>query len=245
MDTEKNIKIEIDSKTIEAISSLCCLSGLDAPGVINVDFIETANKRIKEILLSLKGQSEENNKQIEDLKKQVLDLKKHIEELKKSYDSTKSTEEHRKTETGTTEKTSDSTGEPRIPGKIQNILIIANLGVIMHQLKILFNKSGCKVTLVKSYTEAIGELKLQPYECILFDMPGTHENDLALIEALRKATEICHTETLILVLIVPSKDKKLIQKIKTKGANIIIEKHESWHMNILKELKLVPEESYA
>jgi PleD family two-component response regulator len=238
MSTEKNLKIEIDTKTIQTIGVLCELSGLEIPEVIKADFIENVSKRIKDIILSLKNQLEQSNNQLEELKKQNQNLKKQVDDLKKTTDQPKSA--LTTTETKETQKEEvESTPTTELPSKIQNILIIANLGVIMHQLKILFSKFGCKVTLVKSYPEAISELKLQSYECILYDMNAFTENELMLVEALKKATEICHTSTILAVLVIPLKDKALAKKLKSKGVDIIIEKHESWHMNIMKELKLV------
>jgi PleD family two-component response regulator len=239
-------KIEIDARTIENISVLCGLSGLEVPEVITGSFIESAHKRVKEILLNLKKQSDEGNSATEKLTAQVKELNNKInnlkEELRKAKRGTpaetEKLQETTKPETSAEEK-SLKPRDPKAPDQISDILIIANLGVIMHQLKILFSKAGCKATLVKSYSEAIGELKERSYDCILFDMSTTTENELMLVEALRKATEICHSNTLILVLTIPSKDKKFLDKIKAKGADIIVEKHESWHMNILTELKLV------
>lgn len=238
MTSTKNIKIEIDSKMIEALSTLCELSGIEVPDVINLETIETTTKRLKDILLNLKNTCNENNKQLEDSKKQINELKKHIDDLKKKMEEPKAQESSNKSEKEKDSTESETIDASRDPSKIHNILIIANLGVIMHQLKILFNKFGCKVTLVKSYSDAIGELKQQSYECILFDMSTLTENDFMLLEGLKKATDICHTNTLIVTLIIPTKDKKIMKQLKNKGADIIVEKHESWHMNILKELKL-------
>jgi BarA-like signal transduction histidine kinase len=244
MNTEHKNKLEVDSKTVENISLLCSLAGLETPEVITSDFIETAHKRIKEVLLNLKKQADEGNstteklsEQIKELNNKINDLKKQLSETKKAPAQNDTTNNSKETQKDTPKET--ETRELKPPGQIQDILIIANLGVIMHQLKILFSKSGCKVTLVKNYSEAIGELKDRSYDCILFDMSTTTENDMMVIEALRKATKICHSNTLIMVLTVPSREKKLFDKLKSRGADIIVEKHESWHMNILKELKLV------
>lgn len=275
MASVKNVKIELDNKTIQAIAKLCEVSGLEVPALIDLTFIESVTKRLKDIIVALKNQSENNNAQIEDYKKLINSLKRQIEELKSDLESVKieqenasiaitkasepniqeqnhSFEEHfEEIEPEHKEKKEireikehrkiDKDAEhrsPIMPSKIQNILIIANLGVIMHQLKILFSKFGCKVSLVKSYQEAIGELKQQAYECIIFDMSTMTENDYMLVEALRKATEICNTETLVVTLITPSKEKRVIKKLKSKGADIVIEKVESWHMHIIEELKL-------
>jgi CheY-like chemotaxis protein len=239
MTTTKNTKLEIDSKTIEVISNICELSGQEIPESINTPFLEMTSKRIKDILIALKNQLEESSKSIDDSKKQTHELKKIVEDQKKYIEELKGNP-HPETKREETQNNSESsaTTEKTPPDQIKNILIIANIGVIMHQLKILFNKSGCNVKSVKSYTEAIGELKHNSYECILFDMSTATDNDLMLVEALKKATEICHTNTLIVILTAPIRDKNLMKTLKSKGADIIIEKQESWHMNILKELKL-------
>lgn len=237
MSTEKNLKIEIELKTIQAIGTLCELSGLDIPDTITAEFIESASKRIKDIILSLKNQGDQANAQVEDLKKEIQNLKKQLEDSKSKKDEkTEDKQKERPSEEAVT--VASDPNKPVGATNIQNILIIANLGVIMHQLKILFAKFGCKVTLVKSYSEAIGELKQQGYDCIIFDMTTNNENELMVIEALKKATEICNTKTLLVLLALPTKDKNMFKKLKSKGADIIIEKQESWHMNIIKELKL-------
>ena len=250
MAKEQNIKIEIDSKTIQIISSICELSGLETPEIINNDFIKKAHTRLKELLISMKKQSdqektkqEDDLKQIEKYKAQIDDLKHQLEKaLKAPKDTTIEAPKTSGPEQKITEP--DEHKEPKeriLPSSIDNILVIANMGVIMHQLKVLFKKFGCKINSVKNYAEAIKELKQQEYNCILFDIQTITDNDLMLIEALRKATEICHTDTTIVILTLPLKEKKTFQQIRSKGADIIIEKNESWHLNILKELKIIDE----
>lgn len=254
MSTKKSTRIEIDTDTIQAICSLCELAGMETPDVIKTDFIEKAQKRIKEILLNLKKQNETHTEETSKLKEESEKLEKKVKSLQDKLDKkpgsseTKdededSTEETKEKKSKRTKKkdqseTSDKKTPRTRPTEINDILIIANLGVIMHQLKILFTKFGCNVSLVKNYTEAIGELKGQDYDCILFDMPSTHENDVMLLDALRKATEICETDTIIVALILPARDKAIPQMLKNKGADIVIEKNESWHVNILAELNL-------
>lgn len=251
MSENKNIKLELDSETIKNIATFCELSGLEIPEVITSEFIERSSGRVKEVLIKLKEQigklkeqADDSEKKIEELKTQKADLKHKLQDSKTtgtSEDSKEDTKEEKKKErpTKNSEEDDEKNSKPReVKGNINSILIIANIGLIMHQLKILFQKFGCQVTSVKSYSEAIAELKEKEYDCILFDMQSVAEHDLMLVEALRKATEICHTDTVIVILILPIKDKKSLKKIKTRGADIIIQKHESWHMNILKELKI-------
>lgn len=256
MTKDKNVKIEIDTKTIQKISSLCELSGLETPDVINNDFIERAYTRIKDLLINLKKQTDQGkNKQEEDLK-QLEKYKTDIDDLKKQLGKALNTPQEPAAETPKEKKSEPVAIKPKkqenedeneeyrpknLPSSIDNILVIANIGVIMHQLKVLFKKFGCKINSVKNYAEAIKELKQQEYNCILFDIQTITDHDLMLIEALRKATEICHTDTTIVILTLPLKDKKTFKQIRSKGADIIIEKNESWHMNILKELKIINE----
>lgn len=241
MSENKNIKLEIDSKTIEILSNLCSLSGLEVPEVINSEFLEAVQKRVKDILISLKNQTSKATEGTEELSSKINKLNNEISKLKEQLKQAKSnitTTEITTQEAPQAKETAETKREHKRPDKIQNILIISNLGVIMHQLKVLFTNFGCKVTSVKSYSEAIIQLKDQAYECILFDMATTTESDLMLVEALRKATEICETDTLIVSLLLPARDKSMVDKIKKKGADIVIYKYESWHINILKELGL-------
>lgn len=252
MTKEQNTRIEFDSQTIKAVATLCELSGLEIPEVINSEFLGKSSNRIKDLIIQLKKQIETlkeqtsgDNEKLDEYKNKLADLKSQIEELKKKGKEAPTTEEktkpatkNKKTADQNAEDESDETNRPPRKANIRNILIIANIGLIMHQLKILFTKFGVQVTSVKNYTEAIGELKENEYDCILFDMQATSDNDLMLVEAIRKATEICNSDTTIVALTIPLKDKKKFKLIKSKGADIIIEKHESWHMNILKELKI-------
>ena len=257
MSKNEPTKIEIDSKTIKAIATVCELSGLEMPDVLTTNIIDKSAKRIKELLLKLKNQTEKQKEQlendtttIEDLKKrndefkqqivefkdQLKDLNAYVEHSKNQSITEKLTEKNKKEDIDNDDESEDKT--PRIKSNIKKILIIANIGVIMHQLKVLFRKVGCQVTSVKTYSEGIGQLKDNKFDCILFDIQAANENDLMLIEGLKKATDICHADTTIVVLVLPMKDKKTPKLLKSKGASVIIEKHESWHINILDELKI-------
>ncbi|MGD9579853.1 MAG: response regulator [Vampirovibrionia bacterium] len=270
MTKKHDIKIEIDSKTIQTISTICELSGLETPDIINNEFLEKAYHRIKELMINLKKQVDtDKNKQEEDLKiiekfksditelksqleKSLKTAQKNIEASKQDEVTVETTQQEDIEEETTTPKTEieipEHKAEPReeytpkpVTTTIDNILVIANIGVIMHQLKVLFRKFGCKINSVKNYTEAIRELKQQEYNCILFDIQTVTKNDLMLIEALRKATEICHTDTTIVILTLPIKEKRMFKQLRAKGADLIIEKNESWHITILKELKIINE----
>jgi len=208
--------------------------------------LKSCNEDYKKQIEELTNNTEDYIKQLEELKTtnenyriQLTEVKKQVEGMKdkisrKESNSNLSFEEEEEEE----EEAEEDKKQIEIP-KINNILIIANLGVIMHQLKILFSKFGCTVTLVKTYKEAVDKLKETPFECIMIDISAVSDQDLKLIEATRKATDVCHPKPLILALIVAIKDKAVKKNIKSKDADIVIEKDESWHNNLLKELKLV------
>ena len=91
MTKKHDIKIEIDSKTIQIISAICELSGLETPDIINNEFLEKAYHRIKELMINLKKQVDaDKNKQEEDLKiiekfkSEITELKSQIEKSLKT-----------------------------------------------------------------------------------------------------------------------------------------------------------------
>ncbi len=94
MSKNEPTKIEMDSKTINAIAAVCELSGLDMPEVLTTDIIEKSARRIKELLLKLKEQTEKQKDQlendvtaIEDLKKKKEDFKQQVKELKEQVEA--------------------------------------------------------------------------------------------------------------------------------------------------------------
>lgn len=261
-----NVKFQFDSETISTLAKMCELSGLEIPEVIDSNFLSKVLARLKELIINLKNQIEEkqgnvteHEKTIEELNASITKLK---EDLKKGTDTSieedttnKTEQKPEKTEEKPTEEKTEATVEvtdiqtkkqttkeknskrkPHIKSNISKILIIANIGAIMHQLKVIFKKYGRDVTLVKNYSEAIKELKESHFDCILFDMATSSDNDIMIVEALRKATEIQNTDTTLAILMIPNKEGA--KKAREKGADLVIEKHESWHINILSELKI-------
>lgn len=122
--------------------------------------------------------------------------------------------------------------------EIKNILVIAYHGIISQQIKFILAKFGCKVTMIKDYESAVTELVQESYDCIIYDLLTLNNEDYLSIESLRKSADISSENTLILTLVPSQKNKKDHKKIRDKGADIVVEKIDSWHVNIVKELNL-------
>lgn len=213
----ENTKLEIETHTVPLIKSICQALNVELNNVISSQTLELALKNIEELRQTIEKQT---NK-IQKLEKDLLLLKQKIEEPNSDLDVSKITQE--------------------INSK-DKVLVISNLGVISHQIKKLVSKNEITVTIAQNVVEGINELKNEKtYSYIVYDTQLPTEQDFATIQGLKKAIEICHSNTTLIVLIKPIRDKKLKQQLFTEGANKVLEKSESWHQQLLKELGIEQE----
>ncbi len=132
-------------------------------------------------------------------------------------------------------KALDKEGGPQkvtLDGK--SILIAGEIGIITFQLKQVLTRLGGMVTIAKGVDEAISEYQRQDYTHVLIDlyMP-TEREGLIVLEEIKRLKTICQLSTEILIISSPTKEKKLKEMCKTKGANCYLEKTEGWHKRII------------
>jgi CheY-like chemotaxis protein len=132
-------------------------------------------------------------------------------------------------------KGTDKDGMPQkvtLEGK--SILIAGEIGIITFQLKQVLTRLGGLVTIAKGVDEAISEYQRQDYTQVLIDlyMP-TEREGLIVLEEIKRLKTICQLSTEILIISSPTKEKKLKEMCKTKGANCYLEKTEGWHKRII------------
>lgn len=116
----------------------------------------------------------------------------------------------------------------------KSILIAGEIGIITFQLKQVLTRLGGTVIIAKGVDEAISEYQRQDYTHVLIDlyMP-TEREGLIVLEEIKRLKTICHLSTEILIISSPTKEKKLKDLCKTKGASCYLEKTEGWHKRII------------
>lgn len=118
------------------------------------------------------------------------------------------------------------------PENSQKILIIDDLEVSIHQLKLLLNKSGYNVVVARTVEEAIQEIKKQEFKHIFIDlfMPDSQDG-LDLLKFIKSPANT--SKDYKAIVISGTEDKKLINKCFELGADEFISKSLHWHKDVL------------
>lgn len=118
--------------------------------------------------------------------------------------------------------------------KGQKILIAGEIGIIAFQLKQALGRLGAEVTISKDVGEAVTEYQKQVHPLVLIDlyMP-TEREGLIVLREIRKISAAMAHQPDILVLSIPSKDKRLQEACKSSGADVYLEKTEGWHKRVV------------
>jgi CheY-like chemotaxis protein len=118
--------------------------------------------------------------------------------------------------------------------KNQKILIAGEIGIIAFQLKQALSRLGAEVTISKDVGEAVTEYQKQAHSLVLIDlyMP-TEREGLIVLRDIRKIAASMERQPDILVLSIPSKDKRLQEACKSSGADVYLEKNEGWHKRVV------------
>lgn len=115
------------------------------------------------------------------------------------------------------------------------VLLIGQLGNIMHQIKQLLKRHDAVVSIAKNTEEAIAEFQRQDYGMVIIDVMLTNEQDgMIVLNEIRNLASVCQIQTNIIMLMSSTKDKALCEKMQAKGVALLLEKSEGWQGNLEK-----------
>ena len=112
------------------------------------------------------------------------------------------------------------------------VLLIDDLGVIIYQLNIVFQKMNMETVTAKEIFDALEKFKSRTFEWVIMDLfIPTDREGLMLLAEMSKLRKLNHLDTQIVVITASAKKeyKKLCLK---KGANYFLEKTIGWQKRL-------------
>jgi len=115
----------------------------------------------------------------------------------------------------------------------RSILIVDDLGIIIHQLEILFKKLGFEVTTSKELYDAINQYKKKDFGYVIMDLfLPTEREGFMLLDEVKKLSLFCKLNTRIIVMSTSPKSEYK-EKCINRGAEFYVEKSIGWQKNVI------------
>ncbi len=115
----------------------------------------------------------------------------------------------------------------------KTVLVVDDLGIVTMQLSALLRKIGYEVVTSREIFDAIKKYKKMDFGYAILDLfIPTEREGFILIDEIKKLSLLCRLDTKIIVMSASNK-KEHIEKCKSKGAQIFIEKTQGWQAKII------------
>lgn len=122
-------------------------------------------------------------------------------------------------------------------GRHKNILLVGQLGMILHQIKHLLTPLCAEISLARSLETAVVAYQQEQPTLVIIDllMPTPREG-VALLQAIRQLARqaTLPAEPEIIILGSSTKDIELTKTLQTQGANHILDRQDGWQQAVLK-----------
>ena len=111
----------------------------------------------------------------------------------------------------------------------KRVMLVGQLAIVMHQLKIMLIHEGAEVIIAKDYYEAIRFFQRQDFNLVIVDVETTSTYlDLLTIEDISTLSRLSKMALGIVAIAAGDKDASLRKQAISKGANLFVEKTDGW-----------------
>ncbi len=128
------------------------------------------------------------------------------------------------------------TAQPGANGRHKKILLVGQLGIVLHQIKQILSPLDAQITLAKNIENAVVCYQQEHPSLIVIDllMPSKREG-MALLQAIRQLSRQANIqpEPEIIILNSSSNDEQVNEACHAQGANHDLDKHDKWQQGIL------------
>lgn len=187
--------------------------------VVNLDIDEDFLKRF----FDLTGDKVPETITLVSLKKQVLSIKERFRTI--LADSTGATTE------STSQMSTDDDGDFKT-SKVNNVLLVDNLGVITYQVQMIMSRFGSQITTTKDVYGALSLFEDKEFDFVLLDLLiPTEREGFILLHELQRLAKKKGLKPIIGVMSVAGK-KELKSESLEKGADFYLEKSHNWQQRL-------------